>query len=579
MKRWVLALMLSGVLMTAAPPADTAPPAGLPATAPVGPPVIATGPAKWVWNEVFITTKVDTDGDGKRDRVHAHLVRPPDSDVGGRRLATVIWASPYFACCGAALNHDVDVPLYVPGDTTGRAFGQPSAAAAADFARVWVPQGYAVLVVESLGTAGSTGCPTIGDDKEAAGPTAAIDWLNGRATARTPRGRFVGSGWASGKAGMVGVSYDGTLPNMVAATGVPGLKAIIAEAAISRWYDYYRQDGLVVAPGGYQGEDADVLAKFNYTRKNRTICKPVIRQIARDQDRITGDYNAFWAARDLLDRADQVKAAVLLTHGLSDTNVRTTQSTQWYAALRAAGVERAIYFGPGAHGSNAPMALQRRWFAHYLYGVDNGVDRGPRAHVATAGAQVRAYAEWPAPDAQPVTYTLQPASGSNTGTLTQASPPAATESFTDAATRTARDLVVAPEPFRGRVYLTPALTGPTLLSGNPVVHLGLSFSQPAANVTAGLVLITGDGRVLTLSEGWTDPQNRGSWSITQPVTVGTTYDLVVRLTSTDRLLRSGDRLALVVLSTDREHTLRPPAGTQVTIDLERSELILPLADR
>jgi X-Pro dipeptidyl-peptidase len=533
-----------------------------------------------VRRELLITTDVDTDDDGHRDRVHAHLVRPPDSDVGGRRLATVIWASPYFACCGDAPNHVVDVPLYVPGDTAGRAFGQPSAAAAADFARVWVPQGYAVLVVESLGTAGSTGCPTIGDDNEAAGPKAAIDWLNGRATGRTPQGRFVGSGWASGKAGMVGVSYDGTLPNMVAATGVEGLKAIIAEAAISRWYDYYRQDGLIVAPGGYQGEDADVLATFNYTRANRTICRPVIRRIEREQDRVTGDYNAFWAARDLVGRASQVKAAVLVTHGLSDTNVRTTQSTQWYAALRAAGVERAIYLGPGAHGSNAPLSLQRRWFAHYLYGVDNGVDRGPRAHVATSSGRVRAYAEWPAPDAQPATFTLQPASGSNTGTLIRgAAPPAASESFTDAATRTARDLVIAPNPFRGRVYLTPALTGPTLLSGAPVVHLGLSFSHPAANVTAGLVLITSGGQVITLSEGWTDPQNRGSWSVTEPVTVDTTYDLVVRLQSTDRLLRSGDRLALVVLSTDREHTLRPPAGTQVSIDLERSELILPLADR
>ena len=33
-------------------------------------------------------------------------------------------------------------------------------------------------------------------------------------------------------------------------------------AAISSWYDYYRANGGCVAPGGYQGEDADVLAQY-----------------------------------------------------------------------------------------------------------------------------------------------------------------------------------------------------------------------------------------------------------------------------------------------------------------------------
>ena len=47
---------------------------------------------------------------------------------------------------------------------------------------------------------------------------------------------------------MTGVSYNGTLPNAVATTGVEGLKTIIPIAAISSWYDYYRANGAVVAP-------------------------------------------------------------------------------------------------------------------------------------------------------------------------------------------------------------------------------------------------------------------------------------------------------------------------------------------
>ena len=79
-------------------------------------------------------------------------------------------------------------------------------------------------------------------------------------------GNEVRADWSTGKVGMIGVSYNGTLPNAVAATGVQGLETIVPIAAISSWYDYYRANGGVVAPGGFQGEDADVLARLVLTR-------------------------------------------------------------------------------------------------------------------------------------------------------------------------------------------------------------------------------------------------------------------------------------------------------------------------
>ena len=39
---------------------------------------------------------------------------------------------------------------------------------------------------------------------------------------------------------MIGKSYDGTLANGVAATGVDGLTTIVPISAISDWYDYSR---------------------------------------------------------------------------------------------------------------------------------------------------------------------------------------------------------------------------------------------------------------------------------------------------------------------------------------------------
>ena len=162
---------------------------------------------------------------------------------------------------------------------------------------------------------------------------AVVDWFNGRAQAFDESGAPVSARWSTGHTGMIGVSYDGTLPNAVAATGVRGLDTIVPIAAISSWYDYYRADGGVVAPGGYQGEDTDVMAKAVLTRANPEVCAPVTAQLERDQDRVTGDYNSYWAERDYLQDADKVRASVFLVHGLHDDNVRTQQTGQWWSAL------------------------------------------------------------------------------------------------------------------------------------------------------------------------------------------------------------------------------------------------------
>ena len=69
---------------------------------------------------------------------------------------------------------------------------------------------------------------------------------------------------------MMGTSYNGTIPIAAASTGVEGLEAIVPISAISDWYDYYRANGVVRAarPGGFQGEDLDVLAEYVYSRND-----------------------------------------------------------------------------------------------------------------------------------------------------------------------------------------------------------------------------------------------------------------------------------------------------------------------
>src|SRR5699024_8851320 len=106
--------------------------------------------------------------------------------------------------------------------------------------------------------------------------------------------------WTTGKVGMVGKSYDGTLANGLAATGVEGLETIVPIGAISNWYDYYRANGAVIAPGGYQGDGLDLLAKGVLTRENPEMCAELMDQLEDDQDRETGDYSKFWDERNYL---------------------------------------------------------------------------------------------------------------------------------------------------------------------------------------------------------------------------------------------------------------------------------------
>ena len=114
----------------------------------------------------------------------------------------------------------------------------------------FVPRGYAFAAVDLSGTNRSTGCEDVGGPAEVAGARAAVDWLNGRAKGFSADGTPVSArSWTTGKVGMIGKSWDGSVANGVAATGVRGLETIVPISAISSWYDYMRYNGSLRASG------------------------------------------------------------------------------------------------------------------------------------------------------------------------------------------------------------------------------------------------------------------------------------------------------------------------------------------
>ncbi len=555
-----------------------------------------------VRESVWVRAPVDSDRDGRDDEVYTEVVRQSATERG-LKVPVVFINSPYFSGGNDVANHDVDVELYVPDRRGGydrrdgsvlKAEADERIAAAVGpnagpitsgrYEAYFVSRGFAMVYAESLGTGKSTGCPTSGGRNETIGSKAVVDWLNGRATARDAAGTPVEADWTTGKVAMMGVSYNGTLPNAVASTGVEGLEAIVPIAAISSWYDYYRADGAVVAPGTFQGEDLDVLAEYVYTRADQEICKPVIAELAARQDRVTGDYSEFWDERNYVKDADKVRAAVLAVHGLSDWNVKLKNVAQWYEALKRNGVEHKIWLHQSGHTD--PDTLRsaewrrtvNRWFSHYLYGVDNGVEDEPKATIQREDRTTWVdEAEWPAPGTAKA--RVHPwAGGSTKGALRTSSVPgrSVVESLRDDSSKLAEDLVDLPSSGNRLSYATQPASTDLRFSGTARVRLEISFDRPAANVTALLVDRAPDGTSHVITRGWTDPQNRVSPAKTKPVEPGRWYQVEVELEPNDYVVKAGHSVEFVLLSSDYDYTLRPKPGAGLSIDLTSTVVELPV---
>ncbi|BCJ75301.1 hypothetical protein CS0771_48450 [Catellatospora sp. IY07-71] len=539
---------------------------------------------------VYVESGVDSNGDGRLDRIAIDIARP---STGGP-FPVVFEQSPYRNGLANAANHGVNVSALpqenlfslVPGAPPTAGAGVAVARPVPDlpdwYDDYFVPKGYAVVLGHSLGTGASEGCPTSGDMQETRATTAVVDWLNGRARGFSASGAPVTASWSTGNVGMIGISYNGTLPNMAATTGVAGLKAIVPIAAISSWYDYYRADGLVVAPGGYQGEDADVLARAVL---DRTDCTSRINQIEADQDRITGDWKQFWADRDYVGKADKVTAGVFVIHGQADWNVKGRHYAQWWDALRAADVPRKIWLHNGGHGTTSRTdyrATVERWFEYFLKGIDNGILTTPRAEVQFRDGTWRQYTDWPNPAAAEAVFKLDAASGTAPGGLTLGTPAGTSaQQFTDnGRTSTATTLVANPDSANGNrlVYRTGNLANAVTLTGSPRVSLRLAVTnRNDANVTALLVDYGGTGTSTTpvvVTRGWIDPQNRNSRATSEKVVQGTEYTLNFAMQPKDHVFAAGHRIGLVVISTDYDYTLRPPAGAVLRLNPAASTLTI-----
>ncbi|MGN9919986.1 Xaa-Pro dipeptidyl-peptidase [Micromonospora palomenae] len=612
-RRALAAATLTALLLTAAPAAPTHAAPGRPAA----PPHLAgdhTVPvysyADAVRESVQVETPTDADGDGVRDRVMVDLVRPREAAQAGVRVPVIMDASPYYHCCGR--GNESERKTY---DANGVIAKAPL------FYDNWfVPRGYAFAAVDLSGTARASGCEDVGGRAEVAGAKAVVDWLNGRARGFTLDGEPVTASWSTGRVGMIGKSWDGSVANGVAATGVRGLETIVPISAISSWYDYQRYRGLLRA--------SDYPAYLHQVVNGRpaAACAAVLARLRADSAEDTGDYNAYWAERDYRRSVEQVRASVLVAHGVNDLNVTTGQFARWWDALADRQVPRRLWLYQAGHED--PFDVRRaewvatlhRWFDYWLQGLPNGVMREPRATLEPAPGVWTEQRDWPAPGTRNVPVALGAGDGT-TGTLGgPGARPGVVRAYTDESL-TEPQVVTEPTTARaGRlVFLSGALTAPLRISGTPSVRLRIRVDRPTTALSARLVdygtaeriqyrssegvrtLATescwGESTVAddacyrdtaeitavtdhgVLTRGWLDAAHHRSLRFTSPLRPDRWYTVTLPLNAYDAVLPAGHVLGLVLAQSDPGFTETDDRDATVSVDLGGSTLTLPVTGR
>ncbi|WP_445152556.1 CocE/NonD family hydrolase [Baekduia sp. Peel2402] len=563
---------------------------------------------------------IDQDANGVADDIAIEIIRPDTGDS----VPVVIDPSPYYTTvcrgnegqCIADANSDGKNdkwPLFLDN--------------------YFVPRGYAVILAESNGTANSTGCPLHGGPGDIAGMKSVIDWLQGRVTGRTAPaggGTTVAATWDNGKAAMIGKSYDGTLTEGVAATGVSGLTTIVPESAIDDWYAYSRMGGI-----RFNTHYPSSLSNTITDTAERAGCAATRTQMNLDDGDATGDRNAFWDARDYRPGLSNVTASVLAVHGLQDDNVRMDHLASWWAGLAAQGVPRKLWLMRAGHVD--PFDLRRaewvdtlhRWFDHWLYGVDNHIMDAPRVDLQDADGSWHTESDWPAPGTQPVALHLRATDAAAAGDIgLVAGSGLGTVSWLDASGQSETTMMNNPggSQVNRRVFLSAPLKQPLRISGTPQINLKASLDKTQSNLGALIVDYTPTGgtmsQITRTGDGITNkvPAERTCWGedddevtgdfsacyleVTQPsttvsqwrvtkgvldssnrlslttptaVTIGTPDDFPISLLPQDHVFAAGHRIAVVLVANYSGFSaINNTTGTTVTMDALTSTVTLPV---
>lgn len=586
---------------------------------------------------VYVESRVDTDNDGLPDLVKVSIIRPRYDG----QIPSVMTASPYHQGTNDKASDKAlykmegvlevkpphTIELEEPKLNLVESHGQAEVVSEAEeklshinssytLNDYFLPRGFANLYVSGVGTKDSQGLMTNGDYQQIEAYKNVIDWLNGRCRAFTDhtRKRQIKADWSNGKVATTGISYLGTMSNGLATTGVDGLEVIIAEAGISSWYNYYRENGLVTSPGGYPGEDFDSLAELTYSRnllggdyiRGNEAHQTDLEKVKEKLDRKTGDYNQFWHDRNYLLNAHKVQAEVVFTHGSQDWNVKPLHVYQMFHALPSH-INKHLFFHHGAHVyMNNWQSIDFResmnaLLSKKLLGLDSGYQLPTviwQDNIAPQkwqgldnfGKQDELHTFSLGNDEKVIQNQYDQKDFDRYGKTYQTFN---TELYQGKANQITIDLPVSQDlHLNGRVELklrVKSSTNKGLLSAQ-LLELGQKkYLQPYPAVLSARTIDNGRYHMLenlnelpfrenaqrVVTKGYINLQNRNDLLLVENITVDEWMDIQFELQPTIYKLKEGDTLRLVLYTTDFEITIRDNTAYHLTVDLEQSTLLLP----
>lgn len=457
----------------------------------------------------------------------------PDGDAS-RRWPTVLILTPYVRRFQVAAGSNVE-----PSPNSYR------------YRDMFVPRGYAVVVVDARGTGASFGTrDSFRSPRERADYREIADWIAGQP-------------WSDGRIGATGISYLGAACDFLASTGHKAVKAIAPLFAVwDTWADNYYPGGMLIKRLALVYDELmlaldhdrrDLRSKFSYFAdpalqgpmpvdddKDGSLARQAVKEHLANfrmpdfmsefkfrDDTLAYDPSFSSASFGPYNYLDQIPedVAVYAVSGWMDGAGYANGTLSRFLSLPNA--QRRIMLGPWDHGARVNVSPWRsrvepelpvlgevlRFFDQHLAGRDTGLlDEAPIHYFAMHAEEWRSAASWPpvkgsrqfftAPDqrlakspqdkAAPTAYQADFTVGSGAQTrYERIAGIDATAYYADWTEREHHLLSFTSEP----------LASPLEIAGHPVVSLWLSSSEPDAAVFVYLSEVEADGTARYVTEG------------------------------------------------------------------------------